>query len=451
MLKFRFAQNMEALGIERVEANSRNDFRIFNNLTLWLSANFNLSTFALGTLAGPVFKLSFFDGLKVIVLFNILGAIPAAIFATLGPKLGLRQMTISRFSFGWNGAKIMALFNAATCIGWSTVNVMVGGQLVKELSGGRVSSAAAIIVLSLVTMIVSLYGYQHVHRYERYAWIPMAFCFLTLFTRYFPEIRVSTWSLHGSVLYSALASFGAAVFGYAAAWSSYAADYNVNQPESTPPGKIFWLTYLGILIPCIFLEALGLALTTVVPFHGKTGGILLAMATEGFGNPGLWMLAFFVLSLVAANVPNDYSLGLSLQLLGEKWQQISRAVWTVLGTIAYVIIALIAGSEFNETLTDFLLLITYWLAPWLTILLLEHFFFRRGEYDVANWNSKAQLPSGWAAIVAMIFGLFGAYLGASQARFVGPVSRLLSGADVGFELGALCSGVAYLILRKSRP
>jgi purine-cytosine permease-like protein len=32
--------------------------------------------------------------------FNIIGALPPALMATLGPKLGLRTMTIQRYSFG---------------------------------------------------------------------------------------------------------------------------------------------------------------------------------------------------------------------------------------------------------------------------------------------------------------------------------------------------------------
>jgi hypothetical protein len=43
-------------------------------------------------------------------------------------------MTILRFSFGWIGAVIMALFNVAACIGWSAVNVIVGGQLAHKLA-----------------------------------------------------------------------------------------------------------------------------------------------------------------------------------------------------------------------------------------------------------------------------------------------------------------------------
>jgi purine-cytosine permease-like protein len=141
-------------------------------------------------------------------------------------------------------------------------------------------------------------------------------------------------------------------------------------------------------------------------------------------------------------------LGLSLQLLGQKWQKISRAVWTVLGTLAYVSIAWVAGNGFNETLTGFLLMITYWLAPWITILLIEHFYFRKGYYEIENWNERQKLPGGGAAMIAFAIGLVGAYLGASQTLFTGPIARKLFGADIGFELGLLFSSLSYLVLRR---
>src|SRR6476469_3722086 len=129
-------QGVEMHGIERVSPETRTHVRIFDNFTMWLSANLVISTIALGALASQVFFLGFWDSLAVIVIFNILGVLPPAIFSTLGPRLGLRQMTIARFSFGWVGGIIMAIFNVGACLGWSAVNVVVGGQLVTALACG---------------------------------------------------------------------------------------------------------------------------------------------------------------------------------------------------------------------------------------------------------------------------------------------------------------------------
>src|SRR2546428_10189155 len=131
-------RGIEKRGIERVSPHKRTHVRIFDNCTLWLSTNLVVPTVALGALASSIFGLGFWDGILAIIVFNILGTLPVAFFSTLGPKLGLRQMTISRFSFGWAGAIVMALINVTASIGWCAVNVIVGGQLVEALSGGAI-------------------------------------------------------------------------------------------------------------------------------------------------------------------------------------------------------------------------------------------------------------------------------------------------------------------------
>src|SRR5437879_3649129 len=160
-------QGIETHGIERVSPKTRAHVRVYDNFTLWLSANLVISTVALGALATNVFELGFWDSIAAIIIFNVLGALPVAFFSTLGPKLGLRQMTISRFSFGWVGTMVMVLCNVADCIGWSTVNVIVGGQLVAALSGGAIPQQVGILAITILTTLVSIYGYKYIHRYER--------------------------------------------------------------------------------------------------------------------------------------------------------------------------------------------------------------------------------------------------------------------------------------------
>src|SRR5207302_4328724 len=296
-------QGLETHGIERVSPKTRTHVRILDNFTMWLSANLVISTVGLGALAIPIFGLGFWDSLAVILIFNALGVLPVAFFSTLGPKLGLRQMTISRFSFGWVGGIIMALFNVAACIGWSVVNVIIGGQLVAALSGGKVPSWAGILILAILTTVVSIYGYRYVHRYERYAWIPMAVIFAIMLIVAAPHFHiVASSNTTTAAEIAALLSFGGAVYGFATGWSSYAADYNVNQPEETPSSRVFWLTFLGVFIPCVLLETLGMAFTTYGPWATKFAnglvGDLLAAVVAPLGGFGTLILALLALSLV---------------------------------------------------------------------------------------------------------------------------------------------------------
>lgn len=449
-------ETFEARGIERVSPADRRHTRMLDNFTLWLSANTVISSVAVGSLAGPLFGMAWWDAVAAIVLFNLLGVLPVAFFSTLGPLLGLRQMTISRFSFGWQAAKVLALFNVLACIGWSAVNSVVGGQIIGEATDGAIPVWLGILILAAITTPVSLWGYRLVHRFERFAWLPVGVIFAALGAIAWKDFQMPPsrpWSL------AAFLSFGSAVYGFATGWSSYAADYTVNQPESTSPRRVFALTFAGIVLPCISLETLGVALTHSPWLSGKMGGDLLAAALKPYGIPGHLALFVLALSVVANNIPNDYSLGLSMQVLGRWWQSISRHVLTVVGAVIYVLLAIPAAAHFGETLTDFLLIIGYWLGPYSTVLLLDYFLFRlpaaAGErhraYDAESWDQPQRHPSRWPAIVAMALGLAGAAAGANQALWQGPVSRLFPGSggcDVGFELAILVTAISYLVLRR---
>lgn len=442
-------RGIEARGIERVSPRTRAHIRITDNCTIWLSANMVISTVALGALATSIFGLGFWDSIMAILIFNVLGVLPVAFLSTLGPKLGLRTMTISRFSFGWVGGSIMAIFNVAACLGWSTVNVIVGGQVVAALSRGAIPQQVGILAITVLTTIVSIYGYNYIHRYERYAWMPMAMIFFLLLLVSGSKMSIIPTPALNVTEIASFVSFGGAVFGFATGWGSYASDYNVRQPETFSAKHVFWLTFLGIVIPCVVLEIFGMALTTA--FTGNLGiGDLLTAAAKPLGGMGTFLLALLALSIVANNIPNDYSLGLSMQVLGRPFQRINRAVWALIASVIYVLIAEAASANFNQTLSNFLLLIAYWLGPWSIILVLEHFVFRRGRYNVEDWNTRSKLPIGWAAILSTIIGFGGILLGAAQLYYIGPLAHALGGqygVDIGFELGLVFAGLAYLLLR----
>lgn len=65
-----------------------------------------VSSFAIGVLSYPVFHLGFVDTILIIFFVNILGVMPVCFFSTFGARFGLRQMVLSRFYFGWYGAKL---------------------------------------------------------------------------------------------------------------------------------------------------------------------------------------------------------------------------------------------------------------------------------------------------------------------------------------------------------
>jgi NCS1 nucleoside transporter family len=443
----------EVSGIERVDESNRAHTQLWDTMWLWWSANSVVATVALGALSF-FFGLGFVGSLIVIVVFNILGVLPVAFLSTLGPKTGLAQMPLSRFSFGFQGAKLPAVFNALACIGWSAVNAIIGSSLIVAWSDGKIPQWAALLFLAVVTTAVSVFGYFIVHAYERFAWIPMFLLFGYVFFVASPHFNVSIpTSVTGIALFASIATFGGAVFGYAVGWSSYAADYTRRQPSNTPSNRVFTFAFLGVVVPCILLETLGLLLTTSLKADATLpdAGTLIASNIAGSPIAGLVIL-LLAFSTIANNVPNDYSFALSLQVLGVS---VIRWILTIVGAIAYVLVALVLAPNFNLNLEGFLLLIAYWLGAWNAIVIIEHLL-RRGQYPVADYDNPKKLPPGIAAIVSMVLGLGVAALGVNQASVInyqGPISVALGGAgygaDIGFPLAIVVTGILYFILRKA--
>lgn len=447
------ALTVEQRGIQRVTEEERTSQTSLQTGILWFTVNFVLSAVTTGALAIPIFGLGLWDSIAAILIFNALGILPVALFCTLGPLTGLRQMVIARFAFGWEGAKLTALFNIAACIGWSCVNAIIGGVLFHSI--WHWPFAVCLLIIAALTTLVSVYGNDLVQRYERYAWIPLAIVFIIIAITAAPHMHATATPAIKMAWFASWISYGGAIVGFAIGWSSYASDYSVYVRKSVPARSIFWWTFLGEFAACVLLQVLGVLLTT---WHDTAIGTdVLSLAVKPLGT--VWadiLLLLLVLSVVANNIPNDYSLGLTVQVLGHNWEAVKRWVWTLIGAAIYTAIALyvvaVRGLTVFESLTFFLLVISYWLGPFAVILALEHFVFRKGRYDLSSWDDGDRLARGFTpALIAFIVGLIGAGLGANQVgpdySLIGPVGAWFGG-DLGFELGTVLAGLTYFVLRQ---
>lgn len=358
----------------------------------------------------------------------------------------------------------VAVFNILACIGWSSVNVIVGAQLFNAVNP-KMPGWAGILVIAAATFLVTLFGYKIVHAYERYSWIPCLIIFLIILGEFahsgdFYNIPMGTGiSEAGSCL-----SFAASVFGFATGWTSYAADYTVYQPVHRSRKSVFLWTFAGLAFPLLFTEMLGAAVATAmyanngdnVYYSGYKssgiGGLVAAVIVPPLGKFGQFCLVIMALSIIANNCPNIYSVSLSLQLLARVSQRVPRFLWTFIGTVVYVAIAIPGYGHFQSVLENFMLLIAYWLAIYEGISVSEHIIYKRGfsGYAPENYMNKNKLPPGFAAIIAFGFGIMGAVLGMAQQWFTGPVGKLcggLFGGDVGFELAFGFSAISYIVMR----
>jgi NCS1 nucleoside transporter family len=325
-----------------------------------------ISSFAIGVLAQSLFYLGFVDAILTCLFFNLIGVIPVCYFSTFGPRFGLRQMVLSRFWFGWYGVKIIAVFNILACIGWSAVNSIVGAQLIHAVNND-VPGFAGILIISICTLLVTVFGYKIVHAYEFWSWIPTFIVFLIILGTFahsgaFVNIPMGVGTSElGSVL-----SFGSTVYGFATGWTSYAADYTVYQPRSQSRWKVFVAVWLGLMIPLLFTEFLGIAIMTATTINdgnnrymdgykaAGSGGLLAAVLFPPLGGFGKFCLVVLALSIIANNCPNIYSVALTVQVMGTWTQKVPRFCWTALGTAVYIAIAIPGYSHFEAVLENFM-------------------------------------------------------------------------------------------------
>ena len=207
----------------------------------------------------------------------------------------------------------------------------------------------------------------------------------------------------GSVL-----SFASVIYGFATGWTSYAADYTCYQPSTQSRTKVFFATWLGLMIPLNFVEMLGVAVMTATDLNdgdnryargydaAGSGGILGAVLIYHLGTFGKFCMIILALTIIANNCPNIYSIGLTMQVLARWTARIPRFIWTGIATGVYIAIAIPGYSHFELVLENFMNFIGYWLAIYEGVSLTEHFVFKRGMsgYHAAHYDNPEKLPPG---------------------------------------------------------
>ncbi|KAI0715106.1 cytosine-purine permease [Earliella scabrosa] len=461
-----FASGVEARGVERVPEDQRETKNMWNNLFMWWSVNTGLTTIPIGTLGQAFFSLTLPHAVATIMCFGTLGAIATAFVSTLGPKTGLRTMTITRFSSGYVGGTIYAVLNILTQLGFSVAAVILGGQTLASVNPGTLPLVVGIIIIGVLSLVPCFVGYHYVHYYERYAWIAISIIMLFLWGlgghAGFDIDAQRPLEDTGRALSANILKFGGIVFG-SFNWAPIAADYNCRLPVDTSSTKVFLLTFFGIWTPICFVEILGAALMTISnPAYttayadGSTAG-LIAQVFAPWGGFGKFLMVLLGLSVVANNIPTTYSAGLAMQSLGRPFALVPRFVWTTLAFVAYTVAGVAGREHFAEILSNFLSILSYWTAFFVVIVAEEHFLFRRaggtlGGYNLDDWDRPSRLPVGVAGVLGGCCGVAGAVVGMSEVWYTGPIgqeagSGLGNGADLGFELAAAFAGVAYPPLR----
>ncbi|EER30521.1 hypothetical protein CTRG_05920 [Candida tropicalis MYA-3404] len=483
------ALGFESTGIERVSpeerdrlAESRPTWHLFvETIGLWWAACGGLTSMSSYFLPTLLFGLNMRDSMVSGLISMIIGCVLAAYASTMGPKSGLRQLVTARFLFGEWGVKIIALISIVGLLGWSIINCVLGGQILQAINH-NISLAVGIVVLSVVSWLVAIFGIRVLLKFQTILSIPIFVATVLFYVVVCQKVKYVHESneLVKEAGYSAVTTRGnwlsyfAVCYSITSTWAGGAGDYYVMYPASTPSYKIFLVTFFGIAVPTVFVGVVGTICGNIAlsykpwndAYNAYGVGGLIVETFSAWGGFGKFVVVILYISLICNNIMNTYSSAFEFQIIDPRLIYIPRWIWATIVAIIYFVLSIAGRDHFSEILTNFLPMLGYWISIYIALLLEENLFFRSnlerkmlhekefsGSYEElynwANWNRPKGRTMGLAACFSFLCGVAGAVVGMNQVYYRGPIADLVGeyGADLGMWLSFGFTAIAYPGLR----
>jgi purine-cytosine permease-like protein len=417
----------------------------------WNSPNWEFATMFLGVIPITVFGGGFWPTVVAVILGSALGAASVGILSTWGPRFGVPQLVQSRGAFGYLGNFLPAGLNALTAgIGWFAVNTISGTFALSTLT--HLPFQVTLILIMLLQVFVAFIGHNFIHQFEKVAfpYLAIVFTIATLVILTQTNAGVGFNAKAPVAFGGPLAAFILSMFvsfSYAAGWAPYSMDYARYLSPSVRSNSVFWSAALGVFLPCALLEIGGAGLATVAgtawgPTDSPTDQLVKPL-------PGILAgltLLGIALGAVSANVLNIYSGAMSFLALGVRVGGVRRQralLAVVFGVIGYVV-ARAGEVDAGHAYENFLLLIGYWITPFLGVILAD-FWLRRGRYAEREFFNRRN--NGIAGLVAMAAGIVLSIPFWNQALWHGPfVDALPQLGDLSFIVGFVVAAVVYFAL-----
>ena len=435
---------IEPGGAEYIPLNERHG-KPHQQFWTWVSPNMEFATVFVGIIGIWFFGQSFWMATLAIVIGSALGSLSMGTLAARGPLFGVPQMVLSRIGFGWLGNILPAGVNALVAgVGWFAVNSVSGAFALNALLGWNTKVCLLIIVLA--QLAVAFFGHNLVHAFERWAFPFLVVVFVVasvvILGKSHPGAHAAAFS--GGSVGGFLITMGAA-FGYAAGWNPYASDYTRYLPKDTNRRATGMWAALGVFISCVALEVVGAAAATVTDLNkyinNPTAGFVSHLPTW-IGDVTLLAIA---LGAVCANALNVYSGSMSFLALGIKLPlTLRRAIVAIVFGVAGFFLALSGLSDAGTRYNNFLLIIAYWIGPWLGVFFADQFL-RRGKRVDGFLFDRKHNPWGGFAAMAIAIGV-SIWLFANQTDYTGLLAKHWpSLGDLTFEVGFVLAALLYAV------
>jgi NCS1 family nucleobase:cation symporter-1 len=434
---------IEVRSIDQIPAAERRG-KIRDQFTLWFGLNANIFPLVLGGVA-VIMGLSFWWACVAIALGTLLGLAFVGFHAIQGPKLGVPQMIQSRGQFGFYGAVLVFAASIVLDFGFLAAQLVIQADALNLLVSA-VSIPAWIAILTLPVIVLTIYGYDWIHRYQRGMTVVLAVTFVILFVQ-----ALSHGGLTGPAAGTHSPSVGTfmgatALFLFAmVSWAPYVSDYSRYLPENVSKPRTFWAVFLGCAIPAIFCEILGAYITGLFPHAASTVAAVRDVA-------GSWALPVMAISLVGSDVANSYTGMLALASIVSCFRNVQHSVrMRVIGSLILIAAgtgsALLGYQQFVGNLSNFLNVLLFVFIPWTAINLTDYYLVKHGDYDVASFFTPRGRYGGflWRGLISYVLAVAAEVPFIDQTFYTGPLVRVLGGTDISWIVGAVAAVVFYLI------
>ncbi|HZW57140.1 MAG TPA: cytosine permease [Nitrososphaerales archaeon] len=435
------ATEIERFGIEHIPLEERHG-TAGRTFTLWFAANLTIADYVIGVLTTEVFGLNLMQSIPVLLLGNLLGGLVLGLSTAMGPKLGYPQMFTSRSSFGRKGNYLPGGLNWISTVGWFTVNTILGALAIQAIFPGSNYFAAATLLV-VVQVLIAIYGHDFIHVFEKWMSVVLGVIFLVVFILALPQLGHAVSipaSASGSSILGAVGTVLAVAFSYIMSWSPYASDYSRYLPEQTSRAKVAIYSLAGGAIASFAIEVIGAIVGLL------TGSADYFVALRNFsGSIGYVILVALVLGAIAANALNIYTNSLSALVLDVKAR---RWITVSFGGAVGLILAALLGGSFEQFFENFLLILDYWITPWLAIILVDNYVLRR----TSSASCRESRSVEWGTLGVYLFSILASVPFMSPPTSLGPSVGFLNGwfggADFSYFISFGIAAVLYFALRR---
>ena len=435
------ATTIEINDVAPIPAGERHG-KAWHLFTVWSSPNLEFATVFVGALGVMFFGLDLPQAVLAVFVGNALAAITHGMFSTFGPEAGLPQMVLGRTAFGkWGNLIPAGLSTLVAGIGWFAVNSVSGALALSALTNIPVAGALGIVVLAQI--LIAFVGHNLIQVWERYTsyglavvWIIVTF--MILFGGHKAGYHATSFNIGGFTL-----AAGAA-YGYTAGWTPFASDYTRYLPANTNKRSLGLAAGLGNFFSTTVLMSVGaVAFATIGIVDNPTKGF-----TDLLGNGYIASLTLLAIAIgsISANVLNVYSGAMSFLAMGFKLGfKTRRAIMVALAGIIGSITAYSAiKGDFVGNFEGFLLVVSYWVAPWIAVVLTD--WLVRGRKLADDLENGSNWAGPVAFVVATVVSIWGF---CNQIAYTGPLAKAWSVGDITPLVGFVLAAALYALLFKS--